>query len=465
VVLAALTAPAMWLAPGCGARTDVDEETDGDEQDAGSDAADGGEDASADAPVDAPEDVTADVEPDSLEDAPPDSPPDSPADAPPDSPEDAPPDAPADAPPDSPPDSPADAPPDGACPDNDGDGYTACDGDCDDGNPLINPGAFDFPNGIDDDCDGGIDNPILNCSAGLQYTSQDPLDYAKAIDICQTTTADAMGADLKWGLISAELRLADGTGTPAPTSHAIITAMGNVLGPRMNSNFVLFSSGHAAAPGHPYYQGGTPQGGTGFGISSAAPPGFPTNKAGCPIPFGSIAFDPVNLKLSIRTPTNAKSLGFDHAFFSSEYPEYACSGFNDLWVTLLQTGAAGIANNKNIIFDTQGTPGSVNLNFFDRCVAGPTGCAGMPGFNFCSGGKAELSGTGYGDPDAPCGVQSSIGGATGWVTTEAPVLPGEVITVQFMVWDSSDGIFDSAAIFDNFRWLQGSLPNPKTYRP
>ena len=40
-------------------------------------------------------------------------------------------------------------------------------------------------------------------------------------------------------------------GTPAPTSHAIITAMGNVLGPRKNENFVLFSSGLAAAPGHP----------------------------------------------------------------------------------------------------------------------------------------------------------------------------------------------------------------------
>jgi len=469
VVLIAMTAPAVWLAPGCGARTDIDEDAEEEEeQDAGGDAAgdaaadaDGGEDASPDAPTDAPQDVAEDAPPDVLEDALPDSPPDAPEDAP----EDVSEDVPADVPEDVPADVPEDVPPDGACPDNDGDGYTVCDGDCDDSNPLINPGAFDFPNGLDDDCDGGVDNPILNCSDGLQYTSQDPVDYAKSIDICQATTAGATGANKKWGLISAELRLADGTGTPAPTSHAIITAMGDVIGPRKNSNFVLFSSGLAAAPGQPYYQFGTPQGGTGHGLSSATPPGFPTNKAGCPTPFAALAFDPVNLKLSIRTPTNAKSFGFDHAFFSSEYPEYACSSFNDLWVTLLQTGAPGIANNKNIIFDTQGTPGSVNLNFFDRCVAGPTGCVGTPGFNFCSGGKAELAGTGYGDPDAPCGVQSSIGGATGWVTTEAPVLPGEVITVQFMVWDSSDGIFDSAAILDNFRWLQGGLPNPKTYRP
>ena len=121
--------------------------------------------------------------------------------------------------------------------------------------------------------------------------------------------------------------------------------------------------------------------------------------------------------------------------------------------------------NHNIVFDNQGTPGSVNLNFFDRCIAGPTGCFGTPGFNFCSGGKTELNGTGFGDPDTPCGPPSSIGGGTGWLSTEAPIKPGEIITVEFMVWDSSDGIFDSSAIFDNFHWLTGSLVNPKTFRP
>ncbi|MCB9665685.1 MAG: hypothetical protein H6732_16370 [Alphaproteobacteria bacterium] len=38
--------------------------------------------------------------------------------------------------------------------DNDGDGYTAEAGDCDDGNPDISPGAYDIPgNGINEDCD------------------------------------------------------------------------------------------------------------------------------------------------------------------------------------------------------------------------------------------------------------------------------------------------------------------------
>jgi hypothetical protein len=320
---------------------------------------------------------------------------------------------------------------------------------------------------LDDDCDGAVDNPFIACGAGLQYTSQDAVDYAKAIDLCQATTAGAMGANKRWGLISAEFLLADGTGAPSPQSHAIITAMGNVLGPRLNENFVLLSTGLAATPSQPYYQFGTPQGGTDFGTASAMPTGWgPTNKAGCPVPFVATAFNPVNLKIQVRTPTNAARFAFDHGFWSSEYPEYACSPFNDLWVVLLQTGASGIANNRNVVFDNQGTPGSVNVNFFDRCVAGPTGCQGTPGFNFCGGGKSELAGTGYDEPIMACNsALSSVGGSTGWITTESPMIPGEIITVEFIVWDSTDGIFDSASMVDFFRWLPTSIASPKTFRP
>jgi len=38
------------------------------------------------------------------------------------------------------------------------------------------------------------------------------------------------------------------------------------------------------------------------------------------------------------------------------------------------------------------------------------------------------------------------------------------MTIQFMIWDSSDGIYDSAAIFDYFRWQTSKLPNPVTHR-
>ncbi|MCA9625342.1 MAG: choice-of-anchor L domain-containing protein, partial [Myxococcales bacterium] len=355
----------------------------------------------------------------------------------------------------------------GPCPDLDNDGYGTCEGDCNDSNPLVNPGAFDFPGNGDDDCDGPPDNEVAVCDNGLAYTSQDPFEYAQAIDICQTTTAGAMGANKIWGLIDAQFRLATGTATPAPQSHAIVQSLGNVLAPRKGTRFVFMSSGLAGAPGQPYFQPGTPQGGTAFGNSTVAPAGFPSNKAGCPLPGTSIANDSVNLRLEIRTPTNAFSLAFDNGFFSAEYPEYACSTFNDLWVVLLTTGASGLPNNKNVVFDSQGTPGSVNLNFFDRCLAGATGCFGTPGFNFCAGGTGELAGTGYGATDNgnPCGAPTTIGGSTGWITSQAPIVPGEVITIEFIVWDSTDPIFDSSSMIDNFRWQKGSLPGPNTFRP
>jgi putative metal-binding protein/Kelch motif protein len=42
-------------------------------------------------------------------------------------------------------------------PDADGDGFSACGGDCDDTQPLVNPAAAEVCNGIDDNCAGGID--------------------------------------------------------------------------------------------------------------------------------------------------------------------------------------------------------------------------------------------------------------------------------------------------------------------
>jgi hypothetical protein len=46
--------------------------------------------------------------------------------------------------------------------DDDRDGYFGCQArapDCDDGNPSVNPGSMEVCNGVDDNCDGGIDTP------------------------------------------------------------------------------------------------------------------------------------------------------------------------------------------------------------------------------------------------------------------------------------------------------------------
>ena len=57
------------------------------------------------------------------------------------------------------------------------------------------------------------------------------------------------------------------------------------------------------------------------------------------------------------------------------------------------------------------------------------------------------------------------GGATGWLTTKAPVKPGETITLRFLVLDEGDAKLDSAVLIDNFKWDTTSVAAPVTVDP
>ena len=47
--------------------------------------------------------------------------------------------------------------------DKDGDGFTISEGDCDDYQPLVYPGANEIEDGQDNNCDGLIDRVVGNC--------------------------------------------------------------------------------------------------------------------------------------------------------------------------------------------------------------------------------------------------------------------------------------------------------------
>jgi hypothetical protein len=380
--------------------------------------------------------------------------------------------------------------------DLDNDGFTTCGvpgvipGDCCDWTECskpeaVNPGAYDaVGNGIDDDCNGVVDDTALLCDQGINSGTTNAFDFAKAIDICQVTTAQ----DYRWGVIDAKLSLTDGTGTPDREGHAVRPRFGANLIPQGGVSLAIISSGGAAAkndtnPGyHPW------SGYTHTGVNKAPYPAdwymanqnkLP-NAPGCPAATATQANDPVMLTLRLRVPTNARSFKLSTNFFSAEFPEYTCSTYNDFFVVLLDSSfkgnpSQGIPDNpadKNLaFFQPMGTmdkfPVGVNLAYgntglFTQCMNGATGCSGKAGsINTCVSTE-QLIGTGLDDVANSCGTPGQfVGGGTGWLVTAGNVVPGEIITLRIAIWDTTDHILDSLAIIDGFAWSTEPV-NPGT---
>jgi hypothetical protein len=154
--------------------------------------------------------------------------------------------------------------------------------------------------------------------------------------------------------------------------------------------------------------------------------------------------DGVALQLTIRVPTNAKSLSFDTNFFTVEFPDYICSTYNDTFVVMMSPKVASLPDG-NIAFDSAGNPISVNNALLQVCTPQTAG-----GKTFtCPLGAGPLSGTGFEEKN-----NDGPHAATGWLTTTAPVETdaGKNITLLFTVWDSSDGNLDSTVLIDNLTW-------------
>ena len=373
-------------------------------------------------------------------------------------------------------------------PDEDGDGWTACEGDCCDnmgagcGDPgLVNPGAFEVDgNMVDDDCDGTVDNALATCDNGLPSNSSVGLHYSNAMDLCRQTLENPPTPDQRtWGVISADFHLADGQGTPAANSRSIRTGYGSGVTPILGNALAVLSSGVAAAQAAPNntapnwlaFQEGEDM------LTTSAPPNdwltanggvFP-NAPGCPQPI-TTAQDPIMLRLRVRVPTNANSFSVNSFFYSSEYPEWVCSEYNDFLLVLLDSAyptGTGMMDNpvdKNLAIYTAGAsvyPVGVNLAFgtglFSQCINGPTGCGlgSVAGNNNACMGTGQLAGTGFdinNPPGGGCGSSTLAGGGTGWLTTSGNVVPGEIIELRFIVWDTGDHIYDSLVLLDNFQW-------------
>jgi len=135
--------------------------------------------------------------------------------------------------------------------DLDKDGFTPAQGDCNDCDPNINPGAVEViaepdadggvPLPADEDCDGMIDNVAPPCDGmGLAIDDLDPMDAAKAIGACKYVT-------------KASWVLADGSPPPVDATllanfhigHGILPDLGPNNKPQEGDVMLMLSSGTA----------------------------------------------------------------------------------------------------------------------------------------------------------------------------------------------------------------------------
>jgi hypothetical protein len=319
--------------------------------------------------------------------------------------------------------------------DNDLDGWTGASGDCNDCTEQMNPGAQDYTgNNIDEDCNGPADDNPIGCDGSLTVADSDPLNGARAMDLCKVAEGQS------WGVISARYLRSDGQPLEDPNlqlGRGILDGFGPNVNPQEGVKLLALSSGAARQPNDPGYVSVS-----GFEkdfFPHGAPAGFPKESPSCPGVTTGEPYDSAGIEVVIRTPTNAKSLSFNLNFYTYEFPEYICSEFNDFFVALLSPPPANYPDG-NISFDSMNNLISVNAGFLEVCNPQMAGEKNFP----CLLGPSQLIGTGYDE-------QINGSAATGWLKTSSAVEdPGGEITLFFTIWDSGDPDLDSTVLLDNF---------------
>ncbi len=336
--------------------------------------------------------------------------------------------------------------------DDDLDGFTEDEGDCNDCDANVSPGAIEVQTPMaqgtggagggmqqdpaDENCDGTVDEVILPCDNNLAFNDQTAVSAAKSIGLCQQTTA----AEKTFGVVNASWVRANGTPT-TPTYNANIQAdWGPNVPVREGGRMLVLSSGHALLPNQPNNCGTLSCSTSGAGTP---PPNFPANVPNCP--GGTNINDDIALEVQLRAPTNATGYSFDFTFYSFEFPEWVCTTYNDQFIALVTPPPMG-AIDGNICFDAMNNPVSVNIAFFEVCNYNPS----YPQFP-CALGPGELSGTGF--------DSWNDAGATSWLVTTAPISGGDEFSIRFAIWDTGDQAWDSTVVIDNFRWIANTGTN------
>jgi hypothetical protein len=364
--------------------------------------------------------------------------------------------------------------------DCDGDGYSPP-ADCNDDNALINPAAYDFVgDGLDNDCDGKVDDPVLHCETVPATPPGTPADFARAADLCAQNSKTNAGTIFdplvraEWGQVSG---LGPGetlwTSMTKPTIQTdIVSSLGSDV-PRQGKTMAGLANGPWAAADPRDSLALDP---SGFQLSDACSD-IPLAGTDCAsLTNGSVSGgvnvqDWAELALTVQVPSNVKSVVFDFAFFSSEFNQWWDSAANDAFFVLVTSKEL---SGQNVAHDSHGLAVTVNSGYFQLCPAppGPAMLSEPAAIENCVGldGDAAqmifgtLAGTGYDGAakstnDTVNAVNGDLyvyGGGSGWLTTSFAVTPNEQIQMRVIIADTFDGLKDSAVLLDNMRWEAAS---------
>ena len=325
--------------------------------------------------------------------------------------------------------------------DQDNDGFTPAQGDCNDHDPAVGPMAFEVPgNGIDDDCDGKIDNVAMPCDSTIAGTTA--LDLAHAIELCDARFLTAAAL----------------VGPSDPRAREAATKLG-ILQPVAGTRMAFISNGLALDESQSGFV--PPSQGTELSTSNTmANPKttVPGGGNGCAQSPPAMVNDYTEVALTIRVPQNARSFSFSSRFFSGEFPLYVCTSFADQFMVLVTSQA--LPSETDVVVDGNGIVMDVNNALFTVC----TNQSGNAHAQGCMTPVSALSGTGYesGMSTVPDGGTTQLGGGTPWLTTTVPVKPSETITVRLIIFDEGDHIIDSSALIDALQWSTASVSAPST---
>lgn len=339
--------------------------------------------------------------------------------------------------------------------DRDRDGYPAP-LDCDDLQNRVNPGAFDFPsNGVDDDCDGGIDNsPAATCdteASPIPIDAQDPIRLLEAAGLCGSAKSEpgiaraGVRQATLWGLS------ASWTSSRNHLQHGVLTSFGKGILPKAGRTMLALSTATARTQFQPDGPAASPA--LQECVSEPLPNGFPENDAICIAAStgpDKLAWNPIAIRLAVRTPTNAVGLRWFARGVTVRRPYNAvCSGNNSFFGVYEGYYDGNGGPNRALLPD--GSAFSIDHLPFVHCA--PT--------TFEEGGRTY-------DYPCPSGQGALLdgkpwdGAATEWIEQSLALTPGKDVDLTMIVWAHGDDYCGEAftVLLDDMQWIPaaGSAP-------